>query len=268
MKKIAFLFILLLVVESIFAQQLPVDSHLEIARGKTRGETATSIGKTFLNVPYIAKTLESTSEKLICRFDGLDCYTFVENVTALTLMKYKNQSGLTDFKATIQSLRYRNSNLTDYASRLHYFIDWARQAENNGILTDITHQLGGKEVAKSINFMSTHPTYYPALSNSNQLSKIKAIENHLNERPYYEISKSNFYSIEKMLKEGDIVVFTSTVAGLDVNHEGFVTIKNGVPHLLHASLDYKKVMVSPEPLGAYLNSIKKHAGIMVLRLNN
>jgi hypothetical protein len=57
------------------------------------------------------------------------------------------------------------------------------------------------------------------------------------------------------------------VAGLDVNHEGFAIWQNGKLKLMHASLEQKKVIISDETLLEYMNRIKKHSGVMVLRVN-
>ncbi|MEZ4902174.1 MAG: DUF1460 domain-containing protein [Spirosomataceae bacterium] len=73
-------------------------------------------------------------------------------------------------------------------------------------------------------------------------------------------------AIEGELQEGDIIGITSGIAGLDFNHEGFVTKKQGRAYLLHASSELKKVVIATEPLADYLQRIKKHSGIVVLRI--
>ncbi|MEO9662251.1 MAG: N-acetylmuramoyl-L-alanine amidase-like domain-containing protein, partial [Maribacter dokdonensis] len=44
-----------------------------------------SVGKTFMQTPYVAKTLEiGDTETLVVNLQGLDCTTFVENVLAFS----------------------------------------------------------------------------------------------------------------------------------------------------------------------------------------
>jgi hypothetical protein len=67
----------------------------------------------------------------VCNLQGLDCFTFDENVLALYLTKKKNSNSYTDFQNILTELRYRNSKIDGYASRLHYFVEWSRQAEKS-----------------------------------------------------------------------------------------------------------------------------------------
>lgn len=233
--------------------------------GETSGETAIHIAKSFIGKPYVGQTLEKSPESLVCNLQQFDCYTLVENVIALTRMNNFNLSDYEIFQEMLTSMRYRDGKVDGYASRMHYFKEWIEQAESNSIITDLTKSWG-RETGKKLDFMSKHPNYYPAMKDPNVREKISQMESLVNLSPFYEVRKEDFYKVENKIETGDIIVFTSTIAGLDVNHEGFAYWLNGKLHLLHASLDYKKVMISPETLGQYLQKIKKHQGIMVLRL--
>lgn len=241
------------------------EKALQVPLEATPGETAVKIAELFIGKPYVGQTLEESPERLVCNLREFDCYTFVENVVALTRMNTYNVTDYGVFQDLLVKMRYRGGKIDGYGSRLHYFTEWANQAEDNGLVTNLTKSWG-KASTKQLNFMSTHPQYYPAMNDTKVKERIGRVEKYLNQSPFFEIKKENFHEVEYKIKTGDLVVFTSTVAGLDVNHEGFAYWKNGKLHLLHASLDYKKVMVSPETLGEYLQKIKKHQGIMVLRL--
>ncbi len=241
------------------------EKALQVPLEATSGETAVKIAEVFLGKPYVGQTLEESPERLVCNLREFDCYTLIENVLALTRMNTYNVTDYAVFQDLLVKMRYRGGKIDGYGSRLHYFTEWANQAEDNGLVMNLTKSWG-KASAKQLNFMSTHPQYYPAMQDVKVKERIVRIEKYLNESPFFEIKKENFHEVENKIKTGDIIAFTSTVAGLDVNHEGFAYWKNGKLHLLHASLDYKKVMVSPETLGQYLQKIKKHQGIMVLRL--
>jgi len=49
---------------------------------------------------------------------------------------------------------------------------------------------------------------------------------------------------------------------------GIIAIVDGVPHLLHASMKAKKVIIDPRPLSEYLKNNRNLSGIRVIRLND
>ncbi len=226
------------------------------------------IGQKLIGLPYLTGSLEAPKEALACRLDGFDCYTFVETVLALAKISETEEVSKAAFLDQMQNLRYRDGLVNGYASRIHYFFEWAKRAEENGILEDLTPTLGTRH-PKSINFMSKHRQYYAAFKTNNAvLSEIKAMETKVDKYPFYEIKKADYQKKKSAIKNGDILAFTSTIAGLDVNHEGLALWINGELFFMHASSEQKKVVISNEPLGVYLGRIKKHAGLMVLRVNS
>lgn len=267
--KIKLLSLLLFFSTIAFAQQIDDNqiqrlcSNLE---SDEHNERIIEIAKRFLNKPYLAGSLESPKEKLMCRLDGFDCYTFVETVLALSIISEVEAPTKADFLNEMQSLRYRNGEITDYSSRIHYFFEWAKLAESKGLLTDMSPVLGVPS-PKAINFMSSHRQYYPALKTDNTaLAKIASIEKAVNKYKFHEIKKNDLPKVESQIKNGDIIAFASTIGGLDVNHEGIAYWKGDKLHFIHASSEEMKVVISDETLQAYINRIKKHSGLMVLRV--
>jgi Protein of unknown function (DUF1460) len=238
---------------------------IKLEKGTTKAETAIIIAKSFTGNPYVAHTLEQTPEKLVCNLAEFDCYTFVESVLAITLARHHLKSYL-EFQTTLRQMRYREGRIEGYGSRLHYFLEWKQQGQTMGLYTDVTEQLGGTKTQPVINFMTTHRGLYPALEDESAFQEILKSEKKLSENPWNYIPKSKVADVETHLQEGDIVGITSTIAGLDFNHEGFIIKKGNRAYLLHASSDAKKIIVSPEPLADYLQKIKKHSGIVVLRI--
>lgn len=257
-------FFSLLISFSVSAQE----SALKILRTPAKdklNKTMLNVAEQFLGKPYVPGTLEKTPEALVINLEEFDCFTLVEHVLALSLAKHSPEAGLDAYREYLQLLRYRNGVIDGYTSRMHYFIDWARQAVDNGILLDITEEVGEVQ-EKPISFMSENRKLYPALATDDKaLAEIVKTEKALNENAFYFVPKTKFSSVEDQIEEGDIIAFTSVVKGLDVNHEGFAIRKGGKLHLLHASLDEKKVIVSKETLLQYLERIRKHSGIMIFR---
>ncbi len=230
------------------------------------GDKMVEIGKKFLGKPYLAGTLEGPSEKLICRLDGFDCYTYVETLLALTLLSDIENPSHQDFLETMQRLRYRDGIVDGYASRIHYFFEWTKHAEELGLVKDLTTELGTVKPV-TLNFMSTHRQYYPAFKTNNAvLKEIQEMEENIGGYEFFEIKAGDLPKVEKLIKNGDIIAFTSNLKGLDVNHEGLAYWKDGKLHFMHASSELKKVVISDETVQEYIKRIPKHAGLMVVRV--
>lgn len=231
------------------------------------GETMVSVGKTFMKTPYVAKTLEiGDTETLVVNLQGLDCTTFVENVLAFSLLLRQQEMSFDSYLENLEIIRYKDGALDGYASRLHYFSEWIANNAEKGLLKDITGEIGGAEITKDIDFMSTHRDLYPFLADDTNYSKIKASENYLNNQAICVLAQDNIAENEHLIKSGDIIALATSIDGLDVTHTGIATReKDGRIHLLHASTGSMEVEVSKKPLADYLKNIKSNTGILVAR---
>lgn len=225
-----------------------------------------NIALSFLQTPYEAKTLEiNDAEQLVVNFDGLDCTTYIENVLAFNQIASLPDANIQSFKHHLQRIRYRDGVLSRYESRLHYFTEWLIDNENKGYIKNITKKLGGDRLTKSINFMSTHRSAYPMLSNEN-IEDIRLVEQQLSQSPSYYLPIDSISGVKSQLQSGDIIAITTAIKGLDVTHTGFAWFKDsGELHLLHASTK-KGVVVSELPLVDYLKQKKNNTGIVVARI--
>lgn len=252
----------------------PADSTLYIIKiaalkelkAATLGDSIVKVGVSFLGTPYVEKTLEiGTTESLVINFKGLDCTTFIENVLAFSATLRTQEKSFDNFTKNLETIRYRNGKLNGYPSRLHYFTDWIRDNQKLGLVKDITANLGGKELYKSINFMGTHRNLYPFLKGDENFNRIQKIESELVNETICYIPKNEIKNIENQLQSGDIIALATSIKGLDVTHTGFaIRQPNGRIHLLHASSS-GEVKISKEPLSAYLKTIKSNIGIIVTR---
>lgn len=226
------------------------------------------IARFFLGKPYKSNTLNVTQEELpVINLRELDCVTLVENVLALAYLRQYNENALDSFVENIIKIRYRNGEIEDYTSRLHYSTDWLYEMQKQNLLRDVTLTAGGIKYTKSINFMSQHYTLYPVLAkDKNLLQKIKAIETEINKRTYYYIPKGKINSIANKIQNGDVVMITTKIAGLDTSHLGFALYQDGKIYLLHASSTGKKVMITEQPLQDYMEGITSQTGIMLGRI--
>ncbi|WP_024772690.1 N-acetylmuramoyl-L-alanine amidase-like domain-containing protein [Aquimarina macrocephali] len=231
------------------------------------GETLVFVGKTFLGTPYAAKTLEiGSKESLVINFQGLDCTTFVENVLVLSLMLKNEKDDFDTYTTYLEKVRYKNGKLDGYASRLHYFSEWITNNEQKGILKNITGDIGGIEIEKDINFMSTHRELYPFLKDDKNFKGIQQSETNISQSSVCFLPKDQIKEYEESMMSGDIIALTTSIKGLDITHTGIaIRKKDGRIHLLHAS-SKGQVEISTLPLVDYLKKIKNNTGIIVNRV--
>ena len=238
------------------------------AKGVALDDFTLNIAKSFLNRPYKAKTLEGNqTEKLVVNLREFDCSTFVETCIAMGLTYRKDDISFEKFKKYLQRLRYyKNGKIKGYESRINYFSDWLYTHEEDGLLQDVTASMGGVEWKKNINFMSNNWKKYPFPNDTELLEKIQKIEEKINGQSFTYIPKTKVKSIENQFLNGDIIGITTNIDGLDITHEGFaIRLQDKRVYLLHASSDFKRVMVTDKPLVEYLAKNKNQTGIMVAR---
>ena len=223
-----------------------------------------AIARSFLGTPYVKGTLDrQAKERLTVNLSELDCWTFVENSLAIA------QTGAKDFatfRSHLQQLRYWGGDVDGYGSRIHYYTGWLLQAEKKGVLTDMTKSLGGIPYKKRIGYISARPGKFPKIKQPDTLRDLKAAEKRINAHAWSFIPQNNIAQMEHLIQEGDIISLTSAKADLDIAHQGFAVKINGRIHLMHASSLAHRVIVSKQPLPAYVISQRGQTGIMVARL--
>ncbi len=246
--------------------QLAVDEKLS---AKPINEVIVEIGKSFIGTDYAAHTLEvNDEEKLVINLSELDCNTFVENVLAISRCIKQGKTSFDDFKDELKLIRYRDGKIDQYPSRLHYFTDWIFNNEEKGIVKNITEEIGGEKLEMNLSFMSSHPEYYKHLKAQPEfIPVIKKQEEEINKREHFFIPQEKIAEIEPKIENGDLLVFTSTIKGLDVNHVGIaVRMDDDRIHVLHAPNVGYKVQISELPLAEYVNNIEKDSGVIVARV--
>ncbi|MFH1050564.1 MAG: N-acetylmuramoyl-L-alanine amidase-like domain-containing protein [bacterium] len=225
------------------------------------------IGYELLGTPYVSYTLEKQPERCIVNLTKLDCVTYVEAVLGLAKVIKNRNSKFTNLINEVTRIRYRQGELEDYTSRLHYTSDWIYDNVKKGVVQDITKELGGKDFPVNVFFMSKFPKYYKALQvNPEFIPIIAEFEKEINSRKYYFIPKDKIKPIEKKLRTGDIIALTTNISGMDYAHIGFVYVdEEGNRRLLHASSVKKRVHLD-RTISEYISRVRKQTGITVLRV--
>ena len=273
--------ILILLSENIFSQEITVadkdealfNKYIEQITPYKTEPLETVLEKTaqfFLETPYVAHTLDkSEKEELVINLRELDCFTYVENVMALSFAARSNNLSMKNFMDQLVEIRYRNNEITDYASRLHYTSDWLFENERNGLLENISKDLSGVKEAKKIDFMSTHRNAYKQLADDDvMLEKIVEIENKINDRGgFHYLPKDLIAAKANDIPHMAMIGFVTAIDGLDISHVGFAYRKDdGELTFIHASSAEMKVVVDAKSLSDYCFSQKNCKGIVVVKV--
>ena len=246
-----------------------------LLRDANKQTTTLWFARQFLNIPYVAHTLEvNSAEQLVVNTRQLDCTTLVETVTALTLCAHQGKRSWNDYLTTLRTLRYRKGKLDGYPSRLHYFSDWITDKTAMSIVKEIQSPNPPFSAVQhiNVNYMSTHPDAYQALkAHPEWVSVIRQQEETLSGTTSRYIPKSalkrNTKALRQAVHDGDIIAITCNKKGLDIAHLGFAVWKKDGLHLLNASQIHKKVVQEPMTLYQYLQKHPSHTGIRIIRIN-
>jgi N-acetylmuramoyl-L-alanine amidase-like len=245
------------------------------------GQAMVALGRSFVGTAYVPGTLELEGpERLVINFRGLDCVTFVENTFALAQfvnitgtafnadadLILADRSGVEDrYEYLLAGLRYRDGEVGEYPSRLHYFTDWIADNARRGLVADVTAELGGVTDDERVDFMTTHTSSYPQLANPDYVARVRGAEQRLSAQGRTFVPEDMIGDAAQGIRDGDIIAATSTVQGLDVAHTGLALWIDGSLHLLHAPLVGESVQISEVPLADRIARIGGQDGIIVAR---
>ncbi|EXU76097.1 DUF1460 domain-containing protein [Erwinia mallotivora] len=223
-----------------------IDNTVVPEGSSTQGERIEQISAYFLGTPYQSDTLSGSAtqpEVLVADFNGVDCFTLIDYVNALSHSQKPD-----DFLPQLIKTRYIDSKV-DYLHRKHFFTDWFATMPRNA--TDVTTLISQDYVTvrKNLNRKSDGGEFISGLGTvSREINYIAGA--HINQ------------SVLDNLRTGDFIGVYSPIAGLDVSHVGIVIKKDGKVWFRNASSLDKNQKVVDSPL---LDYMKSKPGIIVLR---
>ncbi len=228
----------------------------------------------FLDVPYVAHTLEvNDEEQLVINVRELDCTTLVETVTALTFCAYQKQFSFAAYQNNLRNMRYYNGVVDRYTSRIHYFTDWIVTNQKAGIVSEVQQPNPPFTAIQTVkvSYMSEYPQSYKALkAHPDYVPDIRKMEARITGMKFRYIPKADVKDTKAMreaVHDGDIIAITCNKPGLDIAHLGFAVWRKDGLHLLNASQLHKKVVEEPMTLYQYLQKHPSHTGIRIIRIN-
>lgn len=196
------------------------------------------LSASLLGSPYVAHGLvgsAETPEVFKASLEGFDCVTYVE--TVVSLARASDAAGFAD---ELRRVRYDGGRV-EWARRNHYMTDWVRRNTRAGVVKPVSAGALATRKEKLLNVLPGLPTRRARFSC---------------------VPKTKFLSIEPRLNNGDILLFASTKAGLDVFHCGLLVRKEGSWKLRHASRSAGRVVEAD--LASFLRA-NRMAGLIAVR---
>lgn len=197
-----------------------------------------ALSAALLGAPYVAHALVGSAteaEAIVAPLDGFDCVTYVESVLALA--RSADPAG---FVEELRALRYEGG-AVEWKRRNHYMTDWVRRNARAGTVRTVAPGTLGKRVEKTL---STVPGLSPRRAR------------------FAVVPKGRVRALLPRLANGDVLLFASTKAGLDVFHCGFLVLAGGSIRLRHASRSAGRVV--EEDLARFL-AANRMAGVIAAR---
>lgn len=207
-------------------------------------------------------------ETLEVDLDAFECVSFIESTLAVARCAWNAEANESCFVRELEASRYRSGHMTDYASRLHYFVDWIGDNESRGRVSNLTPSLGGEPVQKDFFYISER-VLKPASATEDSVTSLRAAmrttEARLSTTPHSVLTRNSAPSVLSKLEDGDLIAFVRERPGLLVHHAGFVYWANGTPRLLHASSYHGRVVITVRDVTNYLLRRPERRGIIVAR---
>jgi hypothetical protein len=191
-----------------------------------------------LGAPYEANGLvgsAETPEVFVAPLDRFDCVTYVESVYALA--RAADPAG---FLEELRKIRYEDG-VVEWSRRNHYMTDWLRRNGKAGVVWPVAAEGLGVRKERLLNVV-------PGLG-----------EKKVN---LYPVPKAKLRAYVPRLRNGDLLLFVSTKAGLDVFHCGLLVLSGGGLKLRHASRSAGRVV--EQELSAFLRA-NAMAGLLASR---
>jgi hypothetical protein len=260
-----------------------IQGRLAGSAGVSPADRVLDFGESLLDSPYIVSPLGEGplgryDRNPLYRFDGFDCMTFVETLTALSI-----SDSWDGFKTALNGIRYKDGEIS-FVARNHFAdLDWIPNNVRAGIFRDITESVapGRTLVARAVvdkrawyAAMTTARLQTPELSGDEKQKLLVELHNE-GLRFSLETAAVPYIPLTALFGPGGDGLFDRIPSGsvvnivrpnwdlvaaigthLNISHQGFAVRKNGVLYFLQDSSSLKKVVMVPmtEYLRPFLES--------------
>jgi hypothetical protein len=237
------------------------------------GDRIIRFAKELEGTPYVNFTLEIDDhiESPSVNLGAVDCWSFFEQCLGLARMIGTGKDSYTpaDLLSQIEFTRYYAGTCGgNYLERIHYLEEWFFENDARGSCRYLSPSLPGaaRITDRRVSEMTTLWKSYRYLRNNPDLRPpMREIEERVEKLPVYHIPKAKVAAIEPELRNGDVIGIATKYHGAFCSHVGLaLRTDDGVTRFMHASRDFKKVVVD-DSISGYLARFSAHAGILVGR---
>lgn len=236
--------------------------------GETFGHYLARVARLQHGVSYAEESPPPGEESLHVELDRFECVSFIESSLAVARCGYGEEPTETCFLRELERSRYREGRLGDYASRLHYFVDWIGDNETRGRIVNLTASLGGAPSRKDFFYVTRRAlarSLFPGEERDRLAREVERTEARLSSDAHFVLDRERAGPALGELRDGDIVAFVRERPGLLVHHAGFVLRIGDEPRLLHASSYHGRVILTSRDVTDYLMRRPERRGVIVAR---
>lgn len=218
------------------------------------------IADQFLGLPYVENALSKQNpEQLITDLSGFDCVTLFDNIYAL----YASNGIDSRYLDHLVKVRYFKPGRITYENRNHYFSSTIEKLQKEGQLIPLQTEFD-VTTKKDLILLSEY------LKNKGlqiNIDSLRVMEKQFSSDHFRYIPTKSIPKVLDHIQEGDLILFVTNNQHMDFHHVGFLVKKENQWHILHASQQYKKVIISPENLMEYMKKHPSFPGIKIYHLN-
>ncbi len=230
------------------------------------GEFLGRVARTRVGTPYGHSRESGLGETFRAELRRFECVSFIESSLGVARCAWRKQPTKDCFVWEVLGLRYRSGIMSDYSSRLHYFVDWLEDNRGRWRFRDVTEELGGTPVRRSFFYLTRRAAIIPALSSPSARRAMADVEARLSAQSHAVVGRNRIRQAVPSLQDGDIVAIIGNKPGRLATHAGFISIdERGIAHLLHASSYHDRVAVTREDLADYVLRRSERRGVIVAR---
>lgn len=243
---------------------------IDKVKGLKGPEATIAIVNEFIGCPYSDESPEGEDECLVINVDEVNDRSLLDNVVAMKRTLVSPNPDWRDFARSLENVRYRKGERSDFASRLHYMADWISDNTYKGNVKEQTDGLpSARSTQKSLDRITHEADRYPALKDSATLDRMKMVEMGLRSIRVPYLPKESINRLAGDLHDGDIIVMLTKERDIDADHVGFVVIEGGKPYMIHASQEAGKVVKEPRTIDDYFRHGGKHIpGYRIIRIED
>ncbi len=230
------------------------------------GEFLSRVARARVDTPYDHSPEMRAEEIFRAELGRFECVSFIESSLGVARCAWRGQPTEDCFVWEVLGLRYRSGIMSDYSSRLHYFVDWLADNRGRWRFRDVTEELGGTPARRSFFYLTRRAAIIPALFSPSTRRALADVEARLSSQPYVVVGRNRIRQAVTGLQDGDIVAITGDKPGRLVTHAGLVSrSEQGIAHLVHASTYHDRVVITREDISDYVLRRPERRGLIVAR---